>query len=104
MAKPDVPKVDSAGVALRIEALREALGMEKGVFSMTFGCDPSSYSKILDGRKPLKLDMGYALAERWNVTMDFIYRGSLDKLPDRYAAAVIDHLTGAKRTNRQRQS
>ena len=104
MTSAGLPKVDSAGVALRIEALREALGMEKGAFALSFGCDPSSYSKILTGSKPLKLEMGYALAVRWDVTMDFIYRGSLDKLPDRYAAAVIDHLTGAKRTNRQRQS
>ncbi|WP_420023738.1 helix-turn-helix domain-containing protein [Cereibacter azotoformans] len=93
MKAAKLPKVDHDGVAVRIEALREALGLEKGDFALSFGVDPSSYSKILKGDKPLKVEMGYALAERWGVTLDFIYRGSLDRLPDRYASTVIDRIT-----------
>lgn len=93
MKSPKLPKIDHAGIASRLEALREAIDLDKGGFAQSFGVDPSSYSKMLKGEKPLKADMAYVISERWGVTMDYLYRGNLDRLPDRYAKILIDKLT-----------
>lgn len=92
--KPAMPMIDHAGVGLRLDALREATGLEKGVFSQSFGVDPSSYAKIIQGKKPLKVEMGFACAARWGVSMDYLYRGVLDSLPPQYAKTIIAALTG----------
>ena len=61
--KPALPKIDTAGVALRLEALRNAQGLQKGEFAASFGLDPSSYSKVIGNhKKPLKLEYGYVMA------------------------------------------
>ena len=91
-----IPTIDLAGVGARIDALRIATGMEKGLFAQSCAIDPSSYSKIIQGEKPLKADMAFACAERWGVTMDFLYRGSLDRLPEQYAKTIIAHLTARR--------
>ena len=88
-----IPKIDLAGVGLRLEALRAATGLEKRVFAATVGIDKSSYSKIIQGEKPLKAEMGYAVAMRWNVSMDYLYRGVLDGLPPNLSATIIANLT-----------
>lgn len=88
-----LPQIDYDGVGARLDALRLATGLEKGVFSETCGIDPSSYSKIIQGSKPLKSEMGFACAERWGVTMDYLYRGTLDNLPSAYASKIIAILT-----------
>lgn len=80
-AKP--PQIDMPGVAARLEAIRIHFGLDKGEFSLSFGLDPSSYSKVLASTKPLKSDYGHAISVRWGVSMDFIYRGDLSKMaPD----------------------
>lgn len=88
-----LPKIDMKGVSARLEALRLALGLDKGTFSQSFGLDPSSYSKILGNTKPLKSEYGHAIAERWGVTMDFIYRGDLSRLDEDFRAKVMANLT-----------
>lgn len=75
-----IPKIDLLGVVDRVEALREALGLGKGAFAQSFGVDPSSYSKMLQYEKPIASEHAYAMAERWGVSMDFIYRGDLSKI------------------------
>lgn len=87
--KQKMPLIDLPGVTSRIEALREVHGLSKEAFSLSFGLDPSSYSKLLNHTKPLKSEHGFALAERWGVTMDFIYRGDLSRLPDDTRAKLI---------------
>lgn len=77
----------------RLDALREATGLDKGTFAETCAIDPSSYSKIIKGAKPLHHEMAFACAERWGVSMDYLYRGSLDSLPSAYAKTIIEILT-----------
>lgn len=88
-----IPQIDLAGVARRLDALRAATGLDKQVFAATVGIDKSSYSKIIKGEKPLKAEMGYAVSVRWNVSMDFLYRGVLDGLPPNLSATIIANLT-----------
>ena len=88
--------MDLKGTAARLIEARIALGLSKSDFADSVGIDRSSYTKIEKGEKPLKADMGYEIAERWGVTMDFLYRGRLSDLPENLAQTL--------RTNRiQRQ-
>lgn len=95
--KPESPKMALPLVAARLEALRLATGLLKGEFADSIGVDRSSYSKILNAEKPLKVEMGYAVSERWGVPMDFLYRGHLLNLPDQYDKAIIAALTTTSR-------
>lgn len=90
-----MPKIDMANLAARLEALRKAMGLQKGEFSGSFGLDASSYSKVLSGTKPLKSEYGFIIAERWGVTMDFIYRGDLSKMPEDLRSKIMTNLTDA---------
>ena len=89
--------IDNEKVSERLELVRAALGLQKGDFSQSMGLDPSSYSKILKLEKPLKADHAAMLAERWGVTMDYIYRGRLTDLPESLASKLR-----ANQTHRQR--
>lgn len=96
MSETAVPQIDLLGVGRRLDVLREATGLEKGVFADVSGIDRSSYSKIIQGTKPLKAEMAYAVSLRWNVSMDYLYRGVLDNLPSNLSASIIASLTGRK--------
>lgn len=87
-----MPMIDAPGVAKRVEALRSFLNLGKGEFAQSFGLDPSSYSKVIDAKKPLKLDYGYSISMRWGVTMDYIYRGDLSKMDDPMRASIMASL------------
>jgi len=88
-----LPKIDQPGVAARLEAIRLAVGLDKGVFAQSFGLDPSSYSKVINSTKPLKSEYGFAISERWGVPMDFIYRGDLSRIPEDFRNKIMTHLT-----------
>lgn len=89
-----MPKIDMKNLANRLEALRKALGVDnKGDFSDSFGLDASSYSKILNGKKPLKSEYGFAISETWGVSMDFIYRGDMSKMAEDLRRKVMANLT-----------
>ena len=93
MSETVIPQIDLEGVGARLDALRAATGLEKGLFADTVGIDQSSYSKIIKGKKPLKSDMGYAVSMIWGVSMDYLYKGSLDGLPPNLSATIIAILT-----------
>jgi transcriptional regulator with XRE-family HTH domain len=83
-------------VALRLSALREAAGLSRAEFADSLRINRSSYTLIEDGRKPLNHRMGYDVAVRYGVTMDYLYRGSIsDKdLPDSLAHKIRALLMG----------
>lgn len=87
-----IPKIDLPGVTVRLEALREAIGLSKGDFAASCGLDASSYSKVLNHTKPLKSDYAYALAAAWGVTMDYFYRGDLSKIDDHLRNKILAHM------------
>lgn len=81
-----IAKLDAAQIAKRLRIVRQALGVTSGDFARSIGVDPSSYSKIEAGAKPLKMEMGFAVAETYGVTMDYLYRGLESDLPAKIAA------------------
>jgi len=101
LGSPKIPQIDMNGVAARLEALRLSLDLSKDAFAKSFGVDPSSYTKMTnnltpgkeDKAKPLKSEHAYALAMRWGVSMDFIYRGDLSRIDSSLRAKIISNLT-----------
>lgn len=90
-----MPRIDMAGVGRRLEALRLALDLSRKDFASSFGLDPSSYTKTADGEKQLRSEAAFAIAERWDVSMDYIFRGRLIGLPEDLRDAILSNLNGA---------
>ena len=88
------PQVDLLGIAARLVSIREAYGLRSGDFARSVGIDPSSYSKIEQGEKPLKMEMGYSISETYGVSMDFLYRGLVADLPEK----IAEHLRQTRKT------
>lgn len=80
-------------VGQRLTALRKYREKTRGEFAKSVGIDATSYGRIEKGLKPLKADMAYRIAERWGVSMDFLYRGRLTELPASLADSLIENLT-----------
>lgn len=74
-------------------ALRAYHGMNRADFARSVQIDATSYGKIEKGLKPLKADMAYRIAERWGVTMDYLYRGRLSEIPSKLADSLMANLT-----------
>ncbi|MEY8117627.1 helix-turn-helix domain-containing protein [Falsihalocynthiibacter sp. BN13B15] len=83
-------------VGERLAALRNHYKLNKADFADSVGIDRSSYTKIENGTKPLKADMAYIIAEKWGISMDFIYRGRLTELPKNLADALTTIQRGEK--------
>ena len=92
IGSPRIPQIDLLGVASRVEAVRQVAALNRELFARSFGLDPSSYTKIIKGEKPLKSEHAFAIAEQWGVSMDFLYRGDLSQLGANMRASVIDAL------------
>ncbi|QDC11258.1 helix-turn-helix transcriptional regulator [Oceanicola sp. D3] len=85
--------LDTRLVGQRLVALRDYHNLKQGEFADSVGIDRSSYSKIENGTKPLKAEMAYEIAEKWGVSMDFLYRGRLTELPKRLADMLMTNRT-----------
>jgi transcriptional regulator with XRE-family HTH domain len=104
--KPSVIKPPPSGseihptrVAMRLQALREATGLGPSEFADSVNIDRSSYTKIEKGDKPLHQYMAYDIAVIYDVTMEYLYRGSTSDrdLPDKLAQAIRQNLIGQRR-------
>jgi transcriptional regulator with XRE-family HTH domain len=84
-------------VGERLAALRTYHDMLPSHFADSVNIDRTSYGRIERGEKPLKAEMAYIIAERYGVTMDFLYRGRLTELPPRLADSLTKNLI--KRTS-----
>lgn len=94
---PPASPFDPAEVGRRLTALRQHYGKTRGEFAASVEIDPTSYGRIEKGLKPLKADMAFRIAERWGVSMDFLYRGRLTELPSSLADSLMANLTSRDR-------
>jgi transcriptional regulator with XRE-family HTH domain len=95
-SRDKLPRIDMQSVGLRLEAMRHALNLSRHDFAVSFGLDPSSYTKTVGGEKQLRSEAAYVIAERWGVSMDYIFRGRLTDLPEHLRESILKHLnTGA---------
>ena len=79
-------------VGRRLAALRRHHGKTRADFAKSVEIDATSYGRIEKGLKPLKAEMAYKIAERWGVSMDFLYRGRLTELPHSLADSLMQNL------------
>lgn len=89
---PDSP-FNQIAVGRRVRALREYRGLSSAHFADSVGIDRTSFGRIEKGLKPLKADMAFRIAERWGVSMDYLYRGRLTELPGPLADSLMKNLT-----------
>ncbi len=90
--RKDMPRIDMRGVGSRLEALRNALGLTRKEFADSFGLDPSSYTKTVNGEKQLRSEAAFVIAERWGVSMDYLFRGRLSDLPEHLRSSILSNL------------
>lgn len=87
---PPVNLMSFDAVAARLEAVRVALEIDKAELCRRCGIQPSTYSNYLSETKRHRPDpeTAAAIARGLDVTMDWIYRGSLVGLNDKMRSAL----------------
>lgn len=95
MAKTSIKDspADPARVARRLEALFEAVGVNRGEVADLIRLDRSSMTKIMKGEKPLKPEWAVAICALYGVSLDYIYRGQLGELPPNLSKKIMITLT-----------
>lgn len=78
-----------ARVGPRITALRETMSMSKAQFADSIELDRSTLTKVEKGEMGLDIAKGEAIAALYGFGMDFIYRGDLADVPDRYRSRLM---------------
>ena len=75
-------------VARRIARSRKALGLDQEQFGDGAGLSQPRYNQYETGRRLLTLAAAMLLCERYNLTLDWIYRGDPSGLPKRLTDAL----------------
>lgn len=68
-------------VATRLRRTREAFGMQQGEFASAAGIAFNTYNQYEQGARLMRLENAMALCERFDLTLDWIYRGEPAGLP-----------------------
>jgi transcriptional regulator with XRE-family HTH domain len=77
-----------ADIANRLRAVRGFYGMSSIGYAQQAGVNHKSYSQWESGDHRISIDGAILLRERYGVSLDFIYLGSVDTLPAKIANAV----------------
>lgn len=88
MIDPDDTGDLARDVARRLARSRRALGLDQEMFGDGAGLSQPRYNQYETGRRLLTLAAAMALCERYNLTLDWIYRGDPSGLPYRLADAL----------------
>lgn len=76
-------------VGPRITALRETMAMSKAQLADSIGLDRSTLTKVEKGQMGLDIQKGAAIAHLYGFGLDFIYRGDLSDVPERYRDRLL---------------
>lgn len=76
-------------VGPRITAMRETLSLSSAELADAIGLDRSTLSKIERGKAGLTIAHGEAIADKFGFGLDFIYRGDLSDVPDKYRSRLM---------------
>ncbi|MEQ8292508.1 MAG: helix-turn-helix transcriptional regulator [Roseovarius sp.] len=76
-------------VGPRVTALRETMAMSKAQLADSIGLDRSTLTKIEKGAMGLDIQRGEAIAHMYGFGLDFIYRGDLSDVPDKYRDRLL---------------
>ena len=85
MKDPSGPYAD---IGWRLRAIREHFGMNQTEFAQAADVPYKSLSQWESGRFRISIQGALRLREKFNISLDFIYCGSLDTLPMKMANAL----------------
>lgn len=75
-------------VGRRLALTRKALGLIQTQIAEDTGLDQPRYSQYESGKRLLTLEAAMLLCERYNLTLDWLFRGDPSGLPYRLADAI----------------
>ena len=76
-------------VGPRVTALRETLALSKAELADSIGLDRSTLTKVEKGQTGLDIAKGEAIAAIYGFGLDFIYRGDLSDVPEKYRSRLL---------------
>lgn len=79
-------------VGPRVTALRETMGMSKAQLADSIGLDRSTLTKIEKGTMGLDIQRGETISYLYGFGLDFIYRGELSDVPDKYRERLLEEM------------
>lgn len=83
MIDPDDTGVLEKDVARRLAKSRRALGLDQETFGGGAGLSQPRYNQYETGKRILTLDAAMRLCDRYQLTLDWLYRGDPSGLPKR---------------------
>lgn len=75
-------------IGQRLSITRQALGLKQKQFAERAGLTPSAYNQYETGLYKPSVDAANALCDRYFITLDWIFRGSLSGVPYDLAEAI----------------
>lgn len=78
-------------VSARVEWLRNELGMNQKQFSNSLGISIQQYNNWKSCRQRLPLDGALQINATYGTSLDFLYLGRVDMLPNHLYNAWLDH-------------
>ena len=80
-------------VAKRLGYFRKSLGMRQIDLAKEFGWSPQKWGQWEKGRRTPNIADMIELSERYGVTLDYIYRGDMSRLPEWMANKIRELAT-----------
>lgn len=77
-----------ADISNRLRAVRSYYDLNSKEFAEQAGVPPKSYSQWESGQFRVSIDGALKIQARYGISLDFIYTGRLDTLPNKIAAAL----------------
>ena len=101
MSDLGLPPTSPEAAGIRLQFTREALGFAKGVFASSAGIPKNTYSQYESGKRVPRLDFALRLCDRYELTLDWIYRGDPSGL--RYNLAEKINVLRLQRNTKSRK-
>ena len=90
MSDLGLPPTSPQAVGKRLRLTREALESAIGAFAASAGIPINTYSQYENGKRVPKLDFAIRLCDRYELTLDWIYRGDPSGLKYNLAGKIIE--------------
>ena len=82
----DGPTAEAIGMRLRLT--REVLGLTQAEFADRCGIARNTYNQYEQGKNKPQIGLAIEMCERFNLTLDWLYRGDPSSLPYKMADAI----------------
>lgn len=79
-------------VGRRLQAAREALGLNRAGMADALDVDRSVFTKIETGQRLLPPDAAIRACDLYGLTLEYLYRDRIETLPEGLRAAVLERL------------